>query len=134
MLKPPPNKPLQQSAARRGDLSCFPARGTTPRALRLADARAFAGAAAAERQYRWAGSSSEQSGSKLRSAPPPQQLTIGQLRAAISGVADDVLVALVLPPGTPSDDRLTIILPAKIDYQGGPVFKLRPANSDEQSR
>ena len=56
----------------------------------------------------------------------PWQLTVGQLRAALADVADDVVVALALSPSAPRDDRLTLILNVHVDYHGGPVLTLSP--------
>jgi hypothetical protein len=66
--------------------------------------------------------------------PPFEHLTVGQLRTALAGVPDEVVVALVLPPGTRTDARLTLFFNLKTDYAGGPVFRLRPLESDEGSR
>ena len=57
-------------------------------------------------------------------------LTVGKLRAMLSSVPDDVVVAIVLDPSTPVSDQLTTYHQVAAEYSGGPVFKLRPTTAE----
>jgi hypothetical protein len=54
----------------------------------------------------------------------PWQLTVGKLRKTLEGVPDDVVVALMLPPGSLGDATLTTFHNLRPDYADGAVFKL----------
>jgi hypothetical protein len=59
----------------------------------------------------------------------PWQLTVGQLRAAVAQVPDEVVVSLALPPSTPRHDLLTLFLSVEVAYAGGRLLQLKPVNS-----
>ena len=65
----------------------------------------------------------------MKNAPMPWQLNVGQLRAAIAEVPDDVVVSLVLAPSTQRHECLTLFLNVGVSYQGGPVLKLHPTGT-----
>lgn len=58
--------------------------------------------------------------------PMPWQLTVGKLRKTLEQVPDDVVVALVVPPGSLGDATLTTFHNLRPDYDDGAVFRLVP--------
>jgi hypothetical protein len=63
----------------------------------------------------------------------PNALTVGRLRELLADVPDATVVAIVIPPGTTVDDRLTIFCNAQAEYHRGPVFKLLPSRPLHES-
>jgi hypothetical protein len=59
-------------------------------------------------------------------------MTVGELKQVLAEVQDGVSVSIVLPPGTPATDNLTVFLAARVRYAGGPVLSLVPASVDRQ--
>jgi hypothetical protein len=64
----------------------------------------------------------------MANEPLPWQLTVGALRKQLEGVNDEVVVALVVPPGGIGHPELQIICNLRCAYPGGPVFRFDVAH------
>lgn len=72
------------------------------------------------------------------------QLTVGELRHALNGVDDDVVVTLVVPAADPNEPprgqrwqpkHLTTVRNLVVEsYSGGPCLVLRPSEGSDDGR
>ncbi len=58
--------------------------------------------------------------------PTPFQLTVHQLKKALEQADENAVVTLKVPPGGIGHPKLSVFKNLKVNYSGGPVFKLEP--------
>ena len=70
----------------------------------------------------------------MANEPLPWQLTVGALRKQLEGVNDDVVVALVVPPGGIVVPEAQIYCNLRSAYAGGSVFRFEVARPQGDRR